>query len=182
MEALASDISLEKEFIYLADIVSGFSMHPMHRDFQSQNIFLRGEKLFILDFQGARTGHFLYDVASLLKDPYVNMDVEMEESILKGYFEFLKSMVFFEKSYDEFIYQYNLVALQRLMQALGAYGFLGLKKGKRQFLQYIDPALSLLNRTIEGVDGFPRILEIVREAAEKASGLAPCDFATYWND
>ena len=44
---------------------------------------------------------------------------------------------------------YPLAAIQRLMQALGAYGFLGIKKNKSQFLKYIKPALERLVHILE---------------------------------
>ena len=40
-------------------------------------------------------------------------------------------------------------SLQRNMQALGAYGFLSLKKGKMKYLAYAEPCLKLL---LEGVE------------------------------
>jgi hypothetical protein len=36
---------------------------------------------------------------------------------------------------------FRQASVQRLMQALGAYGFLGLKAGKREFLTYIPAGL-----------------------------------------
>jgi hypothetical protein len=43
--------------------------------------------------------------------------------------------------------------MQRLMQALGAYGFLGLVKGHKQFLEHIPRALGSLREIISKVDG-----------------------------
>jgi len=39
------------------------------------------------------------------------------------------------------------------MQALGAYGFLGLVKRHKDFLQYISPAMKSLRAIIAGIDG-----------------------------
>ena len=46
---------------------------------------------------------------------------------------------------------YRLCAVQRLMQALGAYGFLGLAKGKDQFLAHVPPALASLREVTADV-------------------------------
>jgi len=43
--------------------------------------------------------------------------------------------------------------MQRLMQALGAYGFLGLVKGHKNFLQYIPRAVGSLRDTVAKIDG-----------------------------
>jgi hypothetical protein len=42
--------------------------------------------------------------------------------------------------------------MQRLMQALGAYGFLGLVKGNRHFLAHVPPALDSLRNQIADID------------------------------
>ncbi len=41
----------------------------LHRDFQSKNLFVQGESLRVLDFQGGRLGPLGYDLAALLIDP-----------------------------------------------------------------------------------------------------------------
>ena len=46
----------------------------------------------------------------------------------------------------------RLCAMQRLMQALGAYGFLGLVKGSRHFLAHVPAALRSLRNLIADID------------------------------
>jgi len=51
--------------------------------------------------------------------------------------------------------------MQRLMQALGAYGFLGLVRGYQDFLQYIPKAVRSLREVsgeIAGLDLFKNLL------------------------
>lgn len=155
---------LDNEFESLAKKVLSYPMFPMHRDFQSQNIFLLMDRTVILDFQGARIGHFMYDIASLLKDPYVCMNSSTEEKLLEFYYAMIKENNFFKDDYEVFCYQYKIVALQRLMQALGAFCFLGIKKEKKKFLEFIKPALNSLKSTIEETEGFPRLKEIIGKA------------------
>ena len=48
------------------------------------------------------------------------------------------------------------------MQALGAYGFLGLQKGRRDFLAHIPAARRSLRETaaqLDGLDEFVRVLD-----------------------
>ncbi len=52
---------------------------------------------------------------------------------------------------------------QRLMQALGAYGFLGLKKGLKAFLDYIPAGLRNLHRAASQAASLPRLLELSLE-------------------
>jgi hypothetical protein len=46
----------------------------------------------------------------------------------------------------------GLCAMQRLMQALGAYGFLGLVQGNRQFLAHVPTALDSLCKVVAETD------------------------------
>jgi len=55
----------------IADRLASYPRVLVHRDFQSQNIILRDEDAYLIDFQGMRPGLGEYDLASLLYDPYV---------------------------------------------------------------------------------------------------------------
>jgi aminoglycoside/choline kinase family phosphotransferase len=49
---------------------------------------------------------------------------------------------------------------QRLMQALGAYGFLGLEKGLKSFLEHIPAGLRHLQLATSQVGTLPRLREL----------------------
>lgn len=132
----------------------------VHRDFQSQNILIRNGTAWLIDFQGMRPGLAQYDVASLLLDPYVSLDSQ-ERTELLGFYQRLarRSGVEVPEDFEEI---FHWCALQRLMQALGAYGFLGLQKGRADFLAHIPAAKRSLRETaahLDGLDEFVRILD-----------------------
>jgi len=132
----------------------------VHRDFQSQNIMILDHTACLIDFQGMRPGLGQYDLASLLYDPYVTLTTTERESLLTDA-EALYAEADAPISGD-FREIFALCALQRLMQALGAYGFLGLVKEYPQFLAHIPPALASLREVaarIPGLDGFRRLLD-----------------------
>jgi len=166
--ALADDERLISDFHRLAEAVSQERPFPMHRDFQSQNIFLRDGTAFFLDFQGARTGPLFYDVASLLVDPYAHHRREIRDELFIRYCEMAESLRLMNESVDTLKERYARASMQRLMQALGAYGFLGLVKGKRAFLTHIRPALSLLLETVNENRNYPRIADVVKKAHDDA--------------
>ena len=56
--------------------------------------------------------------------------------------------------------------MQRNMQALGAFAFLGLQKGKREFFKHIPAALSCLEEALLLFPEYPVLKETVSEAAE----------------
>ncbi|HRV41674.1 MAG TPA: phosphotransferase [Syntrophales bacterium] len=116
----------------------------IHRDFQSRNIMVRRDDVFLVDFQGLRLGSPLYDLASLLWDPYVDLPGEEREEYLKYYHRLDPSV----GPWREFRRLFHLAAAQRLMQALGAYGYLGLVRGRPWFLDQIPRALSKLGEVV----------------------------------
>lgn len=123
----------------------------VHRDFQSQNIIVRNGDAYLIDFQGMRPGLAEYDVASLLYDPYVSLSAKEREQLFTDYCAARSSV-------DNPVTHcsrelLHLCALQRLMQALGAYGFLGLVKGNTAFLAHIPAALLSLRGIVAELEG-----------------------------
>lgn len=123
----------------------------IHRDFQSQNIIIRNSQAYLIDFQGMRPGLGQYDLASLLYDPYVDL-TDAERTELVDYYRQrqIDNAVVLDGEFDSTL---RLCAMQRLMQALGAYGFLGLVKGNKHFLAHIPKALTSLRRVLSRLDG-----------------------------
>jgi aminoglycoside/choline kinase family phosphotransferase len=129
----------------IAENLAGRSRVLVHRDFQSQNILLRNSQAYLIDFQGMRPGLAHYDLASLLYDPYVDQTEDERNELLEHYCG--------GKPDQDFTETLRLCAMQRLMQALGAYGFLGLVKGHQHFLQHIPKAVRSLGEVVAEVDG-----------------------------
>lgn len=123
----------------------------MHRDFQSQNIYIKDRSVKIIDFQSARIGPLTYDLSSLLRDPYVRVTPIEEKKLIAYYLKRLKAKrIRIKKS--EFNVLYQLTSIQRNMQALGAYANLFLNKEKVQFEQYIPRGLELLQGILKRSD------------------------------
>ena len=122
----------------------------VHRDFQSQNIIMRNGQAYLIDFQGMRPGLAEYDLASFLYDPYVEL-TEAERTELIAYYreQQLKNGNTIDGDFD---LKLRLCAMQRLMQALGAYAFLGLVKDHKHFLQYVPNALRSLRTVVAKID------------------------------
>ncbi len=153
---------LEAEFHRLAQKVDVLPGGVIHRDFQSQNIMITpGGLPRIIDFQGARMAPPAYDVASILWDPYSRIDNDIRDRLIDYYTDEMKenSAGFHEASFRESIIPCRL---QRHMQALGAYGFLSVVKGKKYFLKHIPEALRLLREeTVETKAEYPELYKLV---------------------
>ena len=133
----------------------------VHRDFQSQNIIIRNGQAYLIDFQGMRPGLAEYDLASLLYDPYVDL-TEAERAELIAYCreqQINKGMAINGESDSKL----RLCAMQRLMQALGAYGFLGLVKGHKHFLKHVPAAMKSLHSVVAKIAGLEKLERLLTE-------------------
>lgn len=161
-----SRLSALPRLAQVAEILSAFPRRLIHRDFQSQNILIRAGQAYLIDFQGMRLGLASYDLASLLYDPYVALDAGRREE-LRSYYRSLWREALLPPP-EDLEEAFEWAALQRLMQALGAYGYLGLVKKREEFLGHIPVALRLLVEVLRRIPG----LEPLRERAELCLGAA----------
>src|SRR6185503_9699445 len=124
----------------IAERLGDFSRVLVHRDFQSQNIIIRQGQAYLIDFQGMRPGLAEYDLASLLYDPYMRLSADKRAELLEFY---RRQANVADSALEE---KLRLCAMQRLMQALGAYSYLGLVQGKASFLAHIPTAVNSLGK------------------------------------
>ena len=140
---------VENFFATLACMVDTHPKVLMHRDFQSQNVMVRSSsEVGFVDFQGARRGSLFYDIASLLWDPYVSLP---EEMVVDFFDEWFRDYPLVSESFsrEEAWTLFLQAALQRLMQAMGAFCFLLTEKKIESFEQYIEPGKKRLLRVLE---------------------------------
>ncbi len=124
----------------------GLSHGFLHRDFQSRNIMIQKDRVRFIDFQAGRMGPPGYDLASLLIDPYMQLDMTLRERLVKLYVDELHKHLIFDETV--FYRQYTFLSLQRNMQILGAFAFLLQQKHKKFFADYIQPALAGLEHIL----------------------------------
>jgi aminoglycoside/choline kinase family phosphotransferase len=139
----------------IADRLESLPRVLVHRDFQSQNIIIRDGQAYLIDFQGMRPGLSKYDLASLLYDPYVTISPNEREELFEIYRGLRERNGSPLRVDDEEIFL--LCAMQRLMQALGAYGYLGLVKGNKAFLAHIPSAFGSLCSIVREISGLEKL-------------------------
>lgn len=149
----ASGRELEEELSALAQHIYKASRSLVHRDLQSQNVMILDGEPYLIDFQGMRFGSPCYDLGSLLCDPYVRFSEEERDKLLAFYYGLSKR----DLAWPDFQQVFWEASTQRLMQALGAYGFLGLQKGLTAFLDHIPAGLANLQRAVSHVPALPHL-------------------------
>jgi len=154
---------LEQELNDLTGRLQKMEPSLIHRDLQSQNIMLKNGRAVLIDFQGMRRGCLFYDLGSLICDPYVDFTVRQQDELISFYYDLMKPSY----SRNEFLNNFREASAQRLMQALGAYGFLGLKKNKPDFLQHIDHGINNLLAAAASVETLPVLRELAGRCIRK---------------
>ena len=135
----------------------------VHRDFQSQNVLIDRGEAWLIDFQGLRPGLPQYDLASLVYDPYMELESAAREELINAYIG--KVLDAGGEIGADFRRTLDLCAMQRLMQALGAYGYLGLVRERPAFLDHIPAALRSLGEVLDRIPELAATRNLVGELA-----------------
>ena len=139
--------AVTQELVRLIRVLESAPRVLVHRDFQAGNILFKAGRPHFIDYQGMRSGPAVYDLASLLCDPYVEIPPEVRDDMIALYAELTKDRRVIELFWHG--------AVQRLLQALGAYGRLaGL--GLEQFRKHIPVGLARLAEAADRA-GYPAI-------------------------
>jgi aminoglycoside/choline kinase family phosphotransferase len=119
----------------LGTLVRGLAAEPRvlcHRDYHSRNLMLHGGRLYVIDFQDARMGPDTYDLVSLLRDSYADLDEEAVGDLIR---RFLASKGGGDAA--AFRARFDAMALQRNLKALGTFGYQTTTRGNPVYIQYI---------------------------------------------
>jgi aminoglycoside/choline kinase family phosphotransferase len=135
-----------------------------HRDYHSRNLMLHDSRLYIIDFQDARLGPDTYDLASLLRDSYVDIS-ERRLDDLVAYFLALKG----ETDAVAYRRRFDLMALQRNLKALGTFGYQTTTRGNPVYIQYIPRTLAYARENLEKYPRFSRLRELLAAHIDELS-------------
>ncbi len=165
---IEQESELDQELNSLADVIAAEPRYFMHRDFQSKNIHFKDGRVRIIDFQTATCGLLQYDLASLLKDAYAPLAPAERQELLGFYLQELAGRWGLAPDPAAFTSMFHRAGLQRTMQALGAFAFLSMRKGKPEFARYIPAGLAALQ---EALALFPEYPVLAGLTAQAAAGL-----------
>ncbi|HXB56557.1 MAG TPA: phosphotransferase [Vicinamibacteria bacterium] len=135
---------LAEHFHRLAEDIASWPRVLCHRDFHSRNLMLHQGSLVWIDFQDARLGPMSYDLASLLRDSYVDLD----EGFVAERAEEFRQMTAPEEPRDAFHRRFELMSVQRNLKALGTFGFMATMRSNPVYLPYIAGTLAHARRNL----------------------------------
>ncbi len=125
---------------FFGELVASALQQPqvlVHRDFHSRNLMLSGDgQLAVIDFQDAVIGPVTYDLASLLRDCYIQWPAQQVCDWALLYRDALFSLGQLS-DIDEacFLRWFDWMGLQRHIKVLGTFARLYLRDGKSGYLE-----------------------------------------------
>lgn len=156
--------ALRAEWRVLAEELAAEPRVLCHRDYHSRNLMLHRGGLYIIDFQDARLGPDTYDLASLLRDSYVDLDEGTVHELI-AYFLALATGARQEDA--EFRRRFDLMALQRNLKALGTFGYQTTSRANPVYIQYIPRTLAYVRANLARHRRFGRLHELLAGLVEE---------------
>ncbi|MDK2743174.1 MAG: phosphotransferase [Nitrospira sp. BO4] len=119
-----------------------------HRDYHSRNLMVDGLRLGVIDFQDALMGPATYDLASLLRDAYIQLDETLVDDLVNYYLDQLAARRFVWTNRAAFRRLFDLTSIQRNLKAAGRFVYIDRVKGNPKFLADIPRVLSYVKRNL----------------------------------
>ena len=138
----------------LAPLVSRHKLSGVHRDYHSRNLIVCDDEVGVLDFQDSVIGSVFYDIASLLMDVYVKLDLSLYSRLIEFAHQRAINTNFFGSSgfsLELFTKEVEMAALQRHLKILGLF-CKHKHEGKGQYMQNIPLTLHYVKSTIDKYD------------------------------
>ena len=142
----------------LKTLCENVARHPYvlcHRDYHGQNLHVKEDTLYLIDYQDLRMGPDTYDLASLLRDRGVARilgdDTELE--LIAHYAEVAGIE-------GDVRHRYFETLLQRSIKILGTFSKQPITRGRMHYLEFIQPTLESIERCIAELPSYNALRDI----------------------
>ncbi|WP_371767333.1 aminoglycoside phosphotransferase family protein [Massilia sp.] len=161
---------LDKVFEAITANVLAQQQVYMHRDFHSRNLmFLDQGNPGVLDFQDAVYGPVTYDLASLLRDAYIQWDEEFVLDWVVRYWQSAKQVGLpVNPDIDAFYRDFEYMALQRHLKILGIFCRLNYRDGKSHYLGDLPTVIDYVRKTANRYTELKPLLRLLDALEDKA--------------
>ena len=152
--------ALAREYAAIAGDLATAPRVLCHRDYHSRNLMVHDGSLHIIDFQDARMGPDTYDLASLLRDSYVDIDDGQVDALVA---HFLAGRAAPDEDAPAFRHRFDLMALQRNLKALGTFGFQVTSRGISAYMAFVPRTLGYVRANLGKHTRFGRLHTLLAE-------------------
>ena len=118
----------------------------VHRDFHLENLIMTKKGIAMIDTQDAVIGHQAYDLASLIDDVRIRISEKEQNRIFQYYLKKNKQL---DKN---FIRDYHILTIQRLLKILGIFLRLYRRDNKKKYLKYLNNTWRLIDKRMKHPD------------------------------
>lgn len=154
-----------------------------HRDFHSRNVMVapvgddenengprkpcifdssKGRnRLVMIDFQDARLGPAQYDLASLLKDSYYQLEEAQIARLLDYYIARWEAVSGQDLNRQNFFMMFDLMSVQRNFKAIGSFASFLNRRGNATYLKYIGNTFENIRRTLLKYPQYSALREVL---------------------
>ncbi len=144
--------TLREEFDAIARELASEPRVFCHRDYHSRNLMVRGNTLYVIDFQDARMGPDTYDLVSLLRDCYVDLEVGFVDEMVDEYLRLAG-----RGTREGFTERFDLMSVQRHLKALGTFGYQATAASSERYLADVPRTLQYLAQVFDRRPRFGRL-------------------------
>jgi aminoglycoside/choline kinase family phosphotransferase len=141
--------AVQAEFQKIAQFLAGQPQVLVHRDYHSRNLMVDGRRLGVIDFQDALMGPASYDLASLLRDAYIQLDEQLIDRLIEYFLEGLAAHGQIRPDRAAFRRLFDLTSIQRNLKAAGRFVYIDRVKHNPKFLADIPRVLGYVKRNLE---------------------------------
>ena len=135
-------------FEKIAELLAGQPRVFVHRDYHSRNLMVDGARLGVIDFQDALMGPATYDLASLLRDAYIELDEALIDRLINRYLDQLATHRQVWTNREAFRRLFDFTSIQRNLKAAGRFVYIDRVKGNPKFLADIPRTLGYVRRNL----------------------------------
>ncbi len=139
---------LQKQMTSICDRLSHEPKYIAHRDYHSRNIMIKAGKARIIDFQDARLGAIQYDLVSLLRDSYVELDEKVSGKLMNYYLDLRKDAGEPDVDRDHFDLIFELQTIQRCFKACGSFASFYNSRADKRYLKYLPGTLKTVKKSL----------------------------------
>lgn len=154
----SNDLALFKKITRsISEEIQGFPYGFTHRDFQSRNLILNNDILYMIDFQDALMGPRAYDLAALLRDSYVQLSSDLVRELVAYYVR--------KRNFDEHevTREFDMITIQRKLKDAGRFVFIDRVKKNPKFLKNIPASLGYVKEAFERLPEYRQLYEMLIE-------------------
>jgi aminoglycoside/choline kinase family phosphotransferase len=158
--------TMQKSF---ADICRALASEPVvftHRDYHSRNLMVTPseggrDRFVMIDFQDARMGPAQYDLASLLRDSYYQLEETQIQNLLDYYIARVQALRGQVVQRAHFQRIFDLMCVQRNFKAIGSFASFQNKRGVTTYLKYIGNTFENIRRVLLRYPEYSRLREVL---------------------